>query len=222
MIPRQQVHLPEYLKGTDQGHDGHKQKGGGQIADLYVEKSLQGRGALQSGHLQDIPGNTGQGRHKHNHIVPQVLPQEQDNHHDQRIIRLYPVNLPASQSHKHLVDRSVVMKKHLPYQNNRSHRHHHGTQKKSPKLTPKRQLCVQHNGQQQREHHSQRHRRHRKGKGIDHRRLKGGVSHGILIIFKKHKIVGDGTVHQRIYHHHQKRKDEECHHAQETGQDKCP
>ena len=103
ILPHQQVYLPEHLEGVDNGENGDKEHGGGEVAQFDIEELVGRGGALHVGHFQQFLGNVVQGRHKKNQVIAQVLPQEQDDDYDLGVLAFQPVDLLRAKDGQHLV-----------------------------------------------------------------------------------------------------------------------
>ena len=160
IIPRQQIHLTEDLEGVNEREDRYKHHRRREIPQLDGEELVQLRRALHVRDFQQLLRDVRQARHEQDHVVAQVLPQEEQHDHPLAVVALQPVDLLPAEEHHKLVHGAVVVEQHLPDQHHRGHRHHHRAQEEGPELALQRDSRLQHQRHQDRQHHRQRHRDH--------------------------------------------------------------
>ena len=155
-------------------------------------------------------------RHEQNHVVPQVLPQKQDGDDHQAVLGFQPVNLVRAKHGEEGIQAAIIVKQHLPNQNDRRNGNHHRTEEEGPKLALERDLAFQNQGQSQRQDDRQGHRHRGEGGGVLDCDLEGGILYDPDKVIQKHKVVIDRALNDRIVDHDAERHDEKHQHPQNT------
>jgi len=216
IIAREQIDLAENLERVDDRKDRHEQDRRREIAQLDVEKLVAGRGALDLRDLQKRPGDVVERRHEEDHVVAEVLPQKQhhDDHH--AVVGFEPVDTRRAEYGEKLVYNAVGVEQHLPDEDDRGDRHHHGAQEERAELALPGNAALEHERHQKRQHHRQRHRERRKDDGVVHRDLVGAVLEHIFVVLEAHEAVIHRARDKRVVDHDPEGDDIEQQHAEKA------
>ena len=71
--------------------------------------------------------------HEEDHVIAEVLPQEQDDDNGLTMVRLEPVYLRDIEEGEELID-GVIVKEHLPDEDDRRDRNHHRAEEEGAEL----------------------------------------------------------------------------------------
>lgn len=147
--------------------------------------------------------------HEEDHVVAEVLPEEEREYDDLAVFGLYPVYLGDAEEGRELVDDAVVAEEHLPDEHDGGHGDHHGAQEEGAELALERYPRLQQHGEPQREDYRQRHR-----KGRERGRVLGRVPEGRVLeerdeVVQEHELRVYGIAYHGVVHHDAEGQDEE-------------
>ena len=213
IVPGQQIHLTENLEGVNERKDGDEKHRGRKVAELYGKELIPLGRALDIRHLEQLLGNIRKPGHEEDHVIAEVLPQKQDDDDGLTMVGLEPVYLRDIEKGEELIDSAVIVKEHLPDEDDRRDRNHHGAEEEGAELRLHRDAALKHERQHNSKYYRKRHRYCRKLQGIFCRHYKCGVIKELYEVFKEHEVPRADAVDHRIIHHDAERDDEEHAHA---------